>query len=209
MADAIKTSADKLSTTQQPDLFAGIKQPAKIGTFYSITLRNFRLLWIGSLFLNFSQWVQTTTLSSLVYDMTGSGTLLQTINSIRSFPNLVVSPVSGLIADRVDRRKFMIYAQLPLLMMTLIMGILLAFGLVKVWHLMVFAILSGIPAAVNQPVRSSVTPMIVPRFAMPNAVALNSGVFTFTRIIGPAAAGLLLVLSPATLERANVAPRKP
>ena len=194
MANSVKTPTPPGS---QQDM-AAIKQPAKIGTFYSLTLRNFRLLWIGSLFSNFSQWVQSTTLSAVVYNMTGSGTLLQTINGIRSLPNLVIAPVSGLVADRVDRRKLMIYTQLPLLAMTLIMGILFAFGVVKVWHLMVFAILSGIPGAVNQPVRSSVTPMIVPRFAMPNAVALNSGVFTFTRIIGPAAAGVMLALSPAT-----------
>ena len=164
-----------------------------MGMFYTLGIRNFRLLWIGSLFSNFAMWVQSTTLNVVVYDMTGSGTLLGTVNGIRSFPTMILAPLSGVVADRFDRKALMLYAQLALLMMTFVMGLLLAFGIAEVWHVMAFAVLSGVPSAINQPVRAAITPMTVPRAALPNAAALNSGAFTFTRIIGPGAAGIIIL----------------
>lgn len=167
--------------------------PEKMGTFYALKFPGFRLLWFGSLFSTFSQWIQQSTLSWVVFDMTGSGTLLGTVNGFRLVPNLIISPISGLAADLFDKKKILIYAQLPLLIMTLLMGVLFAFGKVEVWHLLLFALLSGIPSAIFQPVRSSVIPIVVPRSALPNAAAMNSGAVTFTRILGPGAAGVMIV----------------
>ncbi|MSQ32262.1 MAG: MFS transporter [Dehalococcoidia bacterium] len=171
---------------------AGQPVPDKMGTFYALKFPGFRLLWFGSLFSTFSQWIQQATLSWVVYDMTGSGTLLGTVNGFRLVPNLIISPISGLAADLFDKKKILIYAQLPLLIMTLGMGVLFAFGKVETWHLLTFALLSGIPSAIFQPVRSSVIPVVVPRSALPNAAAMNSGAVTFTRILGPGAAGIMI-----------------
>ncbi len=133
-----------------------------------------------------------------MYEMTGSGTLLGTANGFRLIPNLIISPISGLAADIFDKKKILIYAQLPLLVMTLVMGVLFAIDKVEVWHLMTFALLSGIPSAIFQPVRSSVIPVVVPRSALPNAAAMNSGAVTFTRILGPGVAGIMIAaLGPA------------
>lgn len=195
---AVKTASSTASPAVSAPGSANTTVPQKMGTFYALGIPNFRLLWIGSLFSNFSQWIQQTTLSWLVYDMTGSGTLLGTVNGIRSFPTMILAPLSGVVADRFDRKALMLYAQLALLFMTFVMGLLLALGIAEVWHVMAFAVLSGVPAAVNQPVRAAITPMTVPRAALPNAAALNSGAFTFTRILGPGAAGIMIAaIGPA------------
>ncbi len=169
-----------------------------MGTFYSLKFRNFRFLWLGSVFTTFANWVQQTTLSWLVFDMTGSGTLLGTVNSLRNIPSLVVGPISGIAADRIDKRKLLILAELPLLIMTFILGVMFAFDVVEVWHLMVFALLTAIPNGIYQPVRRAIVSYIVPRNALPNAVALNSGAVTFPRIIGPALAGVMIATLGAT-----------
>lgn len=188
------TTKQKTETQQASTEHSAADQPKqeKMGTFYALKFPGFRLLWFGSLFSTFSQWVQQSTLSWVVFDMTGSGTLLGTVNGFRLVPNLIISPISGLAADIFDKKKILMYAQLPLLIMTLSMGVLFAFGKVEVWHLMLFALLSGIPSAIFQPVRSSVIPVVVPRSALPNAAAMNSGAVTFTRILGPGAAGIMI-----------------
>lgn len=198
MADSVKSSTPQSAVsdpTNQAAAATTIKHPEKMGTFYSLGIFNYRMLWIGSFFTSFAQWVQQTTLSWLVFDMTGSGTLLGTVNGIRTFPNLILSPLGGVVADRVDRKRLLIYAEVPLLLLTVAMGVLLAFGIVGVWHLMAFALLSGLPGALVMPVRQAIVPMVVPRPALPNAAALNSAAFTFTRIIGPGAAGLLIAFA--------------
>src|SRR2546422_686022 len=102
---------------------------SQMGTLYSLKIRNFRLLWLGALFSQLGQWVQQTTLSWLVYDRTGSGALLGTISGINAIPILILSPWVGVAADRFDRKYLMIVAQAPLLILTLMMGILLLLGI--------------------------------------------------------------------------------
>src|SRR5947207_8303919 len=99
--------------------------PAHMGTLYSLKIRNFWLLWLGALFSQLGQSVQQTTLIWLVYDKTGSGALLGTVSGINAIPILILSPWVGVAADRFERKYLMIMAQLPLLVLTLTMGILL------------------------------------------------------------------------------------
>lgn len=163
-----------------------------MGTFYSLRFSSFRFLWIGSFFSALGQWIQQTTLGWMVYDLTGSGSLLGLINGMRSLPMLVFSPLGGVSADRVNRRSLMMYTQVFLMLISFGMAVDLAAGTSQIWHLFVFTALTGIAWAFNMPVRQSVIFDLVPRYAFPNAVALNSAAFNSTRILGPTAAGLLL-----------------
>jgi len=78
------------------------------------------------------QWLQQITLNWLVFDWTGSAFLLGLINGLRMLPFLFTSVISGVITDRVDRRKLLLVTQLYLVATTLVMAILLLFGLAKV-----------------------------------------------------------------------------
>lgn len=167
--------------------------PGRMGTFFALRFRDFRYLWMGSFFSSAGQWIQQTTLGWIVYDRTGSSTLLGVVNGMRSLPMLFFSPLGGVAADRVNRKALMMSTQLFLMVISVGLAVDLALGTDKIWHLFIFTFLAGVAWSFNMPVRQSVIYDLVPRYSFPNAVALSSAAFNFTRILGPSAAGFLLV----------------
>lgn len=163
-----------------------------LDTFASLRHRDYRLLWLGMVVMSAGQWLQQIALSWLVFDLTGSASLLGLINGVRFLPFLFTSLVGGVLADRTDRRRLMLGTQWYLLAVTLLMGLLLLSGRTAVWHLFVFTFVSGVGWSLAQPVRQSLVPSLVPRDDLLNAVALSSAAFNLTRTLGPAAGGLLL-----------------
>jgi MFS family permease len=161
--------------------------------FVSLRHRDYRLLWLGMVVLSAGQWLQQIVLSWLVFDLTGSASLLGLINGVRFLPFLFTSLIGGVLADRTDRRRLMLWTQWYLLAATLLMGLLLLSGRIAVWQLFVFTFVSGIGWSLAQPVRQSVVPSLVPRDDLLNAIALSSAAYNLTRTLGPAIGGLLLV----------------
>jgi MFS family permease len=172
---------------------AGVEpRERRLDTFRSLRYRDYRLLWIGTLFDSSGQWIQNTTVPWLVYNLTGSPFLLGAINASRALPLLVLGPLGGVIADRSDRKWLMLWTQVMLFVTALTMSIIIVTGHLQVWELFVFMGISGVAWAFNNPVRQSVVPNLVPKESLMNALALNSAGFNFTRIVGPAVGGLML-----------------
>jgi MFS family permease len=162
------------------------------GTFSSLHFRDFRFLWIGTIFMSAGQWVQQVTLGWLLYDLTGSPVLLGALNGLRALPFLIAGPLAGVAADRMDRHKLLMGIQLFLMSAALFMGTLVASGQLEVWHLFVFSTITATAWSVNQPVRQTLVPGVVPRAHLVNAVALNSLGFNMTKVLGPALGGVLI-----------------
>ena len=80
----------------------------RLGTFSSLRHLNFRYLWLGTLCMSGGQWIQQVTLGWLLYDLTGSSVLLGLLNGLRAVPFLVASPIAGVAADRMDRKKLIL-----------------------------------------------------------------------------------------------------
>lgn len=154
--------------------------------------RDFRRLWAGTFFATGGQWVQQATLGWVVYHVTGSASLLGAVLGIRAVPMLLLAPVSGVVADRFDRRYGLAAAQLLMAVISVWLAILLATDSVRVWHLFAFSILSGVGAVFDRTLRSTLVFHSVPRTEAANAVALNSIAFSVTRAIGPSIAGFLI-----------------
>jgi len=169
-----------------------VSDPQKIPTFYALGLRNYRLLWAGNVFASLGMWIQMATLGWLVYDMTGSGTMLGGMNAMRAIPILLLSPLSGVAADRMDRRVLMLSVQVVMVVVTLAMTAGLYLDKIEVWHLFAFAVVAGIMQVLLMPTQQTVLFDLVPRLAIPNAVALGSAAFNVTRVLGPSAAGMLI-----------------
>ena len=164
----------------------------RFNTFRSLRHRNYRLLWIGTLFSSSGQWIQQAALGWLTYDMTGSAALLGAVNGARSLPLLFLGPVGGVAADRFDKKRLMLTTPAFMVIISIAFATLIVTGLIEVWHIFVFTLLSGVGWAFNMPVRQSIVPNLVPREDMMNAMALNSAAFNVTRIGGPAIAGLMI-----------------
>ena len=159
--------------------------------FSALRYRDFRWLWTGTFFSTGGQWIQQATLGWVVYDLTGSGTLLGSVLGIRAIPMLLLAPVTGVIADRFDRRHALAASQVLVVVISVLMAALLAFDAVRTWHLFAFSLLAGVGAVFDRTLRGTLVFNSVPR-AEANAVALNSIAFSVMRTLGPGVAGVLI-----------------
>src|SRR5437762_7122371 len=103
----------------------------RLNTFSSLAHVSYRHLWIGTLFMSLGQWIQQVTLGYVMYDLTGSSVLLGVMSTVRALPFLFLSPVAGVIVDRVDRRKLLLAIQGSLVVTAIAMGLFVRSGLLE------------------------------------------------------------------------------
>lgn len=165
----------------------------KIGTLTSLRIPNFRLLFIGTLLSNAGQWIQQVTLSWLVYDLTGSGTILGIINLVRSVALLGMIPMAGLLIDRLKRQRLLMIENGWLFTITFTLGLILILGQCDISYLFVFAFLGGMVQTVDMTLRQVLVFDLVPRSHTPNAMALIQTGWSLMRSFGPAIGGFLIL----------------
>jgi MFS family permease len=164
------------------------------GTFRSLKSFNFRLWTAGSLVSNIGTWMQRVAQDWLVLTQLThhNASALGIVTGLQFAPQLLLLPWTGSAADRLNQRKLLMLTQAAMGVLALILGILTIAGFVRLWHLYVFAFLSGSAAALDAPVRQTFVAEMVGDQDLPNAVALNSTSFNAAQMIGPAVAGLLI-----------------
>jgi MFS family permease len=162
--------------------------------FRALRIRNYRLFWTGQLFSLTGTWMQSTAQDWLVLQMTQSPFALGLVATLQFLPVTLLSLHGGVIADMWSKRKLLFVTQLLGLIQALIFGILVATGAIQIWHIYVLAGSQGIVNALSNPTRQAFAVELVGRDEVVNAVALNSMLFNGARIVGPAAAGLLIAL---------------
>jgi MFS family permease len=162
-------------------------------TFEAFKYRDYRLLWIGNLCTTIAVWIQTTTMSWVAYSLTGAGSTIGIVNAMRSFPNLVITPIAGVAVDRFSRNKIIALSQLSLFIFTFLLAADIYIGALQVWHLFLFALLAGIANTFNLPARQTFVFDIVPPQVVPNAIALDNIAFSSARTLASTGAGALIV----------------
>jgi MFS family permease len=165
---------------------------ARMGTFASLKIRDYRLLWWGMIVSNIGTWMQMVAQGYLVYQLTDSPLMLGLVGFVRAVPVFTFSLFAGVVADRVDRRKLLIVTQTLAGIFALALGLLTSMGVITVWMIMVLAFVSAAVAAFDNPTRQALVPDIVGKEYVANAVALQSAAFNGTGILGPSLAGLAL-----------------
>lgn len=171
----------------------------RISTFNALRHRDYLLLWIGILFTSAGMWMETVAISWLVYDLTGSALMLGLVNGLRSVPFLIIGPLGGVAADRMDRKQLMLVTTWALLGLYVALTAIIAAGRLEIWHLFAFSVITGVCWVFNMPARQAMIPLLVPKADVSNAIALQSTAFNATRILGPAAGGILMGwLGPAS-----------
>ena len=162
-------------------------------TFSALSNRNFRLFASGQMVSNTGTWMQRVAQDWLVLSLTGqSGTALGITTALQFLPILLFTLWGGLLADRLPKRKVLVGTQLVMGLQALVLGILTVTGTARVWHVYVLALVLGLAAALDTPVRQAFVSEMVVRRDLPNAVALGSATFNLGRVIGPAVAGVLI-----------------
>jgi MFS family permease len=128
----------------------------------------------------------------VVYEITGSGALLGAVMGARAIPMVLLTPVSGMAADRYDRRRLMQASQGLAAAVSLAFGAALSLGIVSLWMLFAFTMLMGASNVMDRPARFTTAFELVPRELAMKAVALNTIGFSLARVVGPAVAGYLI-----------------
>ncbi len=169
----------------------------QVKTFSSLKYKNFRYLFTGTTLTNAAQWVMQVTLSWLVYDLTGSGTMVGTVNLLRSISSIAMIPVAGLLIDRLARRKLLVFNNSWLFTITLTMGLLLVCDQKSIWFILVFSFLGGFPSAIDHSLRQVLVFDLLPRSHSPNGMALIQTGWSIMRSAGPAVGGVLLAWTGA------------
>lgn len=165
----------------------------KIGTFSSLRIPNFRFLLVGTTLSNAAQWIQQVTLSWLVYNLTGSGTMLGTINLVRSISSIGMIPVAGVLIDHLKRRNLLMINNGWLLTITLAFSLILLFGDDQIFYIFLFSFLAGLAGTIDNTLRQVLVFDLVPRSHTPNGMALIQTGWSLMRSFGPGIGGFLLV----------------
>lgn len=160
--------------------------------FSSLSIRNFRVYWLGMLVSLVGTWIQQVTQSWLVFQLTNSAFLLGVVGFLNSIPVLILSLFGGVLADRVNKRTILISTQVSFMFLAFALAILTQLNIITPFQIIILALLNGTVMAFDAPARQSIVVELVGKRHLFNAIALNSVAFNSSRIIGPALAGILV-----------------
>jgi len=160
--------------------------------FRALTNRNYRLFWLSQLISLTGSWMQTTAQAWLVLRLTGSPFSLGVVTTLQFLPVTLLALYGGVLADRLWKRRALLFTQSALMIQAFIFGILVASGMIQLWHIYILAAFQGLINAVDTPTRQAFVVELVGRDILPNAVALNSMEFNAARIVGPSIAGVII-----------------
>ncbi len=167
-------------------------------TFVSLSIRNYRLFFMGQGISLVGTWIQRTTMGWFVYRITGSALLLGLVSFLSMIPSVPISPFVGAWADRWNRHHTIIITQTAFFIQNSLLAIMVLGGRINQnvhYPLMIFALLQGIIEAVDAPIRQNlVIDLVGDKSMIPNAIATNSAMFNAARLVGPALGGFLIIL---------------
>jgi predicted MFS family arabinose efflux permease len=149
-------------------------------------------MWFGACTSSIGTWMQIVAQGWLIYRLSHSAFLLALDQFLGGIPIFLFSLIGGVVADRIERRKILLVSQYMQMGSAALLTILVAAGVVHVWHIVCLSFVSGLAQAFGGPAYQALIPTLVDREDMPNAIALNSIQFNMAVTIGPALAGQAL-----------------
>ncbi|HXY26769.1 MAG TPA: MFS transporter [Acidimicrobiales bacterium] len=181
--------------------------PARRGTARAaLAHRTFRIVFLGAFASNIGTWMQNVVLGAYGYDLTHSSTFVGILIFAQFAPTLVLPMVGGLLADKVDRKRFLILLSLEQLLFSFGLALVALSAQPSHVLLVVMVLLVGVGSAMFGPAYSAVLPGLVGREDLPGAISLNSAQMNGSRVIGPMIGGVLYALiGPAWVFGLNAA----
>ena len=167
--------------------------------FVALRHRNFRLLWLGQLVSFTGSMMQSAAILwhvALLAPPDQKGLALGAVGLARFLPLLGFSLVSGVVADALDRRRIIVVTNTVMALSAVALAWATFHGLHALWPIYVLTAIGFVAGSFDAPARQSLTPALVPRESLPNAIALNMVMFQGAAVAGPALAGLFI----ATLD---------
>ena len=154
--------------------------------------RNARIFYSGSVTCWTGSWMQRVATDWLAWELTHSALWVSVIAFCNLAPSVVISPLAGAVADRIDRVRLTMASQFIAAGQAAILVLLILTGLIRVEFIAALAAINGMAETFAQPARQCLIPGLVPRAYLPGAVALNSLTYNVARFIGPALSGPMI-----------------
>lgn len=166
--------------------------------------RDFRLVWGGTFLSNIGTWMQNVLLGKFALDLTGDAGYVGLLFLAQLGPLLFLSQIGGVIADRVNRRRYLIAMQITQMLLSLGLAGLVAVAHPSKWGIFGCVLAIGMVNALSAPSMGAILPTLVPREDIPGAVSLQSVQMNLSRVLGPVVgAPLLAVFGAETVFAIN------
>lgn len=162
------------------------------GAWSPLTQPTFRKLWLAVLVSNIGTWIHDVSAAWMMAENTGSPFMVAAVQSATTLPVVLLAVIAGTLADIVDRRKYLILAQLWMLLVASTLALLAHLDMLGPWMLIVLTFALGTGAAMAMPAQQATTPELVPKPMLGPAVALGSLSMNIARATGPALGGLIV-----------------
>ena len=169
---------------------SGVKKSKMTSALHS---PNFRLYFFGQIVSISGTWIQNIAQGYLVFQLTKSELWLGIVACATGLPVILMTPVGGVIVERVPRRTLLIFTQTSQMTLAFVMAALTFSGAIQTWHIVLLAFLLGVTNTLDTPARQLIIVEMVGRDDLYSGIAMNSIMNNVGRIFGPALAGILLV----------------
>jgi MFS family permease len=165
----------------------------RLSTFHALRYPDFSLLVQGQLGAAASLWMEQVARPLLILELTNSALMVGLITATRMIPQLLLGIWAGVLADRMDKRRILLFTKSITLGSHLVTALLILGGVIEPWMVFVTTFVGGSSMAFDAPARQSLIPRLVPPESIANAIALNLAAMNVMRIGGASLAGLILV----------------
>jgi MFS family permease len=162
--------------------------------FPALASRDFLIFWVGHFISLIGSWMQNTTQPYLAYRITGSSLDLGIISFSATLPTLFLALPSGVLIERMDKRKIVIGMQFIMMGQAFFLAFLALTGRIQIWHIVGLAFVLGSAGTIEITARQAMLIELVGKPTLPNAIALQSTIFNLARVIGPSFSAIVLVL---------------
>lgn len=152
------------------------------------------MFWSGQFVSLIGTWMQNTIQPLLAYQLTSQPIYLGLIGFATSLPGLLFTLPAGVLVEKIDKRKFVIFLQVVMMLQAFSMAYLTLSGLINIWMIIGLSFLLGLASAFEITARQSMVVELVSKKAIPSAIALNSGIFNTARVLGPSLTAPFLLL---------------
>ncbi len=160
--------------------------------FAPLRERNFRLLWTGLLISQTGSWMQFIALGYLVDQLTKAPIYLGLLGLSQAIPRLLFAFIGGVAADRLDRRRLLLWTNVVLMGSAILLGVLAYTGRIEVWHILAIGAFNSATNSFDMPARQSMVPALVGDRQLLPAISLTSMAHHGAGIFGPSVGGVLI-----------------
>ena len=162
-------------------------------TFRSLKYRNFRLFFFGNGISLIGTWIQRIALPWLIYSISDSIMLLGVAGFLGQIPTLIISPFAGVLIDRYNKFKILLWVQIIPMAQALLLAFLVISGYAQIWHILVLSAILGVVTSFEMPIRQSfMIHLIENKDDLFNAISLHASMVNVARLIGPVLAGIII-----------------